>query len=128
MLLKRFFLLLILLTATNVVFAQDGIIKGVIRDSIGKPLEAVNISLINENGGTTSDIRGRYELKITPYKDVTVVFSFVGFSTQKFDLKLTPGEVKEINISLQSSIRTFGTINVSGEKTRDLLTTPIHWS
>jgi hypothetical protein len=124
-LLNRFLLLLILLLANFTSFAQDGMIKGVIRDSIGKPLEAVNISLINEAGGTTSDSRGRYELRITPYKDYTVVFSFVGFSTQKFDLKLTPGEVKEINVSLQSSIRTFGTVNVSGEKTRDILTTPI---
>jgi len=124
-LLNRFLFLIVLLLANISGFAQDGLIKGVIRDSIGKPLEAVNISIINDNGGTTSDIRGRYELRITPYKDITVVFSFVGYATQKFDLKLTPGEVKEINVELLSSIRTFGTINVAGEKTRDILTTPI---
>jgi hypothetical protein len=109
---------------TNVM-GQDGVIKGIVNDSLRKPIEACNVSIQGEANGTITDSRGRYELKVTPYKEITVVYSFLGFAPQKYTVKLTPGEIKELNVRLQSTVKMLGPVNVSGEKSRDLLMTPI---
>jgi hypothetical protein len=107
------------------VMGQDGVIKGIVNDSLRKPIEACNVSIQGESNGTITDSRGRYELKITPYKELIIVYSFLGYASQKFTIKLTPGEIKELNVQLQSTVKMLGPVNVSGEKSRDLLMTPI---
>jgi len=85
------FLLTLTFTKGN---CQEAIIKGIVNDSLKKPIEACNVSIEGEANGTITDSRGRYTLKVTPYKELTVVYSFLGFAPQKYNLKLTPGETK----------------------------------
>ncbi len=119
------FIFLLLLVVSNNAYCQEGIIKGFVSDSLKKPIEACNVSIEGEPIGTITDSRGRYTLKVIPYKDITVVYSFLGFAPQKYKIKLTPGETKELNIQLQSTVKMLGPVQVSGEKSRDLLMTPI---
>ena len=119
------FIFVLLLALCNNSYCQEGIIKGIVSDSIKKPIEACNVSIEGETIGVITDSRGRYELKITPYRDLTIVYSFLGFTTQKYKVKLTPGEIKELNIQLATSVKLLGPVNVSGERSRDLLMTPI---
>lgn len=119
------FIFVLLLALCNNAYCQEGIIKGIVSDSLKKPIEACNVSIEGETIGTITDRRGRYELKITPYRDLTIVYSFLGFTTQKYKVKLTPGEIKELNIQLATSVKLLGPVNVSGERSRDLLMTPI---
>ena len=83
--------LLLFISFASSVFAQDGILRGIVRDSTGKGLEAVSVSIVGQAGGAISDIRGRYEIHIPPYKDITIGFSTVGYSPFTITVQLTPG-------------------------------------
>ncbi len=105
--------------------AQDAILKGSIRDSIGKPIEAVSVSLLGESGGIVSDIKGRYELRLQPYRDLTVVFSFIGYETQKLNVRLNPGEVRILDVRLRGSSFDLGPVDVHARRTGDITLTRI---
>lgn len=111
---------LILACSTIFVRAQEGIIRGVVKDSTGRPIEAVSISINGEPGGAITDQKGKYELKITPYRDLTIIYSFIGFSTERRLVRLTPGEERIINMQLSSTIRDLGTVNIEAERPGDI--------
>ncbi|MBK7684034.1 MAG: hypothetical protein IPJ26_16950 [Bacteroidetes bacterium] len=55
------------------------------RDSVGKPLEAVSISINGEPGGAISDQKGKYEIKDCPLIVILQSsFQYLGFTTEKF--------------------------------------------
>jgi CarboxypepD_reg-like domain len=61
-------------------FAQ---IKGTVKDSLsGQPIPYVNISVENENVGTTSEENGAFKLPIS-VKDKNLIFSALGFEKKK---------------------------------------------
>lgn len=121
----KFFLLVLLTISFQSLFGQEALLKGVVRDSTGKGIELVNVSVIDGNEGTSSDSRGRYELRLKPYRDFIVVFSFVGYAAEKVSIRLNPGEVREYNVSLKSTVRNLGPVKISGERVRDILAIPL---
>lgn len=121
----KFFLLVLLTISFQSLFGQEALLKGVVRDSTGKGIELVNVSVIDGNEGTSSDSRGRYELRLKPYRDFIVVFSFVGYAAEKVSIRLNPGEVRQYNVSLKSTVRNLGPVKISGERVRDILAIPL---
>lgn len=115
-LLRLIFLFLLFSNASN---AQDAILKGTILDSLGKPVEAVSVSIMNEASGVASDKYGRYELRLQPYRDLIVVFSFIGFATEKFSIRLDPGEVREYDVKLKSTSTNLGPVSIEEKQDRD---------
>jgi hypothetical protein len=99
--------------------AQEAVLEGIIRDSLGKPLEAVSVSVLDQSGGVTSDRYGRYTIRLTPYRDLVIVYSFIGFGTEKFSIRLEPGEIRQHDIVLKSTSTSLGTISIQGEQARD---------
>ncbi len=72
----RFFLLLI----STSIFAQ---IKGVVKDSLtGQPIPYVNISVENENTGSTTEENGSFQLPESA-KGKNLIFSVLGFEKKK---------------------------------------------
>ena len=82
---KKFILLSIFL-CTVVVNAQ---IKGKVTDTKGNPLVSVGIYLDKTVTGTTTNNNGEYVLAIKKLGNYTVVFQFLGFKTQKKQVKIT---------------------------------------
>lgn len=76
-----------LLFITLVTYSQDQFIKGNILNFEGsEPLPYVNIGIIDKSVGTVSDKNGFFKLLLNKHvtsKD-TIVFSHVGFKTEKF--------------------------------------------
>ncbi len=61
-------------------------VKGMITDDAHEPLIGVNVLIKNSTSGTVSEIDGSFQLEVpNPY--VTLVFSYVGYSTQEVALK-----------------------------------------
>lgn len=113
-----FFLLLLMVTSG--VNAQEALVYGVVKDSTGKILEAVSVSINGEPGGTISDQQGKYEIRIAPYKDITLIFSFIGYGTEKIQLRLQPGEERKLEVRLKSTALDLGTITVEAARLGDL--------
>ena len=54
-----------------------------ITDVNNKPLEAVNISVLDLKGGITSDKNGEYNISIKANRSYILAFSFIGYETEK---------------------------------------------
>ncbi|HRG80556.1 MAG TPA: carboxypeptidase-like regulatory domain-containing protein, partial [Cyclobacteriaceae bacterium] len=73
-------------------------ISGTVKDgTTGEPLAGVNIVVKGRVIGTISNTSGQYSLKVNQEPPFTLVFSFIGFSTQEI-------EVKEANTTLDVSL------------------------
>jgi len=113
------------LLITKTAAAQDGILKGIIIDSIGRPIEGVNISVVGSTSGTSTNLRGKYSLNITPYKELEIAFSILGFSSQHITIKLNGGEQRIYDLTLKTNVTNLGTVNIKAEKSRDISTMKI---
>ena len=58
-------------------------INGHITDEQNNSLPAVNISILNQSNGVSSDIDGKYTLEIPANRSVVITYSFIGFQTEK---------------------------------------------
>ena len=109
-------LLLIVATAVN---AQDtGMLKGSVRDSIGKPVEFANVSLLGTQVGTMTNPDGTYELEVPSGRSYTVIISCVGYRTKQFGVRLDQGETRVQDISLLQDIRALREVSVSARQER----------
>lgn len=109
----------ILLLPTGVLSAQEkGIIKGVVKDSLGTPVELANVAIMGTAEGTMTDLSGRYQLKVPSSHSFTVVVSCVGYRSYQFAVRVPDGEIKERNISLAIDVRAINEVSVSARQER----------
>ena len=97
---------------------NNALIFGVVRDSAGAPLPAVNVSVLNMPGGISTDANGRYELTVPAETDITVVYSFIGYLTIRDYINLKPGERREKNKTLKRSASELPPITIQDEQKR----------
>ena len=67
-------------------FAQNHIVKGIVRDAEGKPVAGASIVVKGTNKGTNSGADGAYTIALTSPNDVLEV-SYVGFRTKTIEVK-----------------------------------------
>ena len=92
---NKLFLLLLLFSGMNVLFAQGKTITGTVTDGTG-PLPGVSILIKGTSTGTESDFDGKYSISAN-VGDV-LVFSFVGMTS----VERTVGAANVIDVVLQS--------------------------
>ena len=76
-------------------FAQNGFIKGTIKEAgNNESIPAANI-LLETGEGVAADMDGHFVLEVTPgWHKMTI--SAVSFTTKEVDVKVKPGETKNI--------------------------------
>lgn len=104
------FLFLIFISLSSNVFSQKTI-QGTVSDSLGNPIEFVNIGVLGTSIGTVSNVDGDFVLKI-PYKHLndTLAFSFIGHKTIKFSLSNIE---KKLSIVLEEYAVELGAVMVN---------------
>jgi hypothetical protein len=83
---KQYYFTLLLSLFYLVSYSQ---IKGTVTDREGKPLPFVNIYVEGTYIGTTTNELGKYELNYTVSKQVSILFQYLGYTTQKHQLNIT---------------------------------------
>ncbi|MBX2894081.1 MAG: TonB-dependent receptor [Cyclobacteriaceae bacterium] len=79
--------LLILLCGPATLMAQTTSITGTVKDGTsGESLAGVNIVVKGRVIGTISNTDGQYNLKVNQPPPFTLVFSFIGYATQEFEV------------------------------------------
>jgi TonB-linked SusC/RagA family outer membrane protein len=84
--------------------AQSVTITGKVTDKSAQVLPGVSVAVKGSTTRVVSDANGEYSINV-PTRDVTLVFSFTGFTTQE----ITPGEQTVIDVSLNTRARSDGT-------------------
>ena len=87
----------LLLLITSIGFAQSNI-SGTVTDATGETLAGVNIQVKGRVVGTISDTRGNFSLVVNDSPPFTLVFSFMGFTTQ--EVSITEANTTALNIQL----------------------------
>ncbi len=83
-------------------FSQSRTISGEIVDDSGETLPGVNVVIKGTTTGTTTDIDGKYTLRVPSEETTVLMVSFVGFETQEITvgsrsvIDLTMGGVTEL--------------------------------
>jgi len=99
---RKYLLLIIVSFATMQLFGQGRNITGKITDADnGEYLPGVTILLEGTQNGTISDIDGKYNIMV-PETGGTLVFSFVGFETQK--ILLSAKNVVYVSLKMSQEI------------------------
>ena len=94
------FVLFILIHFSLASFAQTtGIIKGIVKDAGGQPLQGASVQVQGSRGGTTTDNSGNYSVN-APTGNQVLVISFVGFATQRINVVVTEGVTLQQDVSL----------------------------
>ncbi|MDF1549907.1 MAG: carboxypeptidase-like regulatory domain-containing protein, partial [Bacteroidales bacterium] len=102
-----------LLSAQN-----EWIIKGIIADSAGNPIEYVNIKVLNSNNGTVSDNKGNYNLHIKSKKEIILQFSAINYASKEIAIPYLSHPI-ELNVFLESKDEELSEIQITDEKARE---------
>ncbi len=100
------FLLLFALIPTNISAQESKTVSGKIVDSGGEPLIGVTVRIEGANEGTITDINGDYQIQVQ--EDVVLVFSFIGFQSQK----IAVAGKTVINVTLVDDLAELGEVVV----------------
>jgi TonB-linked SusC/RagA family outer membrane protein len=93
------FLTLLLVLLTQISFAQDRTVTGVVTDESGLPIPGVNVLVKGTSNGIQTDFDGKF--KIAASQGQTLVFSFLGMKTQEVAASSTNLKVKMKDDSVQ---------------------------
>ncbi len=86
------------------VFSQtsNATLYGVVTDNEGSPIELVNVAMLNYPFGTTTNRKGEFLLRIPTGREIVVAFSALGYEMAQITLNLSPDEITEYNLVLNS--------------------------
>ena len=70
-------------------------------------------------GGTISDKRGNYEIEVPANKDITLVFSFIGYERNAIQINLDAGEEQTLNSIMKETAEMLPDIIIQDERIRN---------
>lgn len=112
--LKLFYTLVLSFIFITLLSAQKATLQGQITDkSTGEPLVSVSVKV--GTTGTVTDFDGRFSLSANPGPTLLEI-SYVGYSTQEFELDLSAGEVFDLEVLLEESPTLLETATVTSGK------------
>ena len=95
--------LLLLFFLPTVAWAQTGIVEGqVVASQTGDPLPGVSVVIEGENVGAATDAQGNYTIQSVSPGEVTLVASFVGYSTQRQTVQVEANQTVTADFELAS--------------------------
>jgi len=103
----------------NVYLTYAQTISGTIKDEKNNIVTAVNISILNQSEGTTSDENGNYFLSVPANRSIIITYSFIGYKIEKIRLPaLKKGQNYRLDIELKSSTTLLEDIIVTDKQSR----------
>ena len=106
----KFNLLLALLISFTSGFSQG--VRGLITDENNEPMPYASIYIKQHGTGTSSNLDGRYELRLPP-GTYEITFQFVGFTTQQHTVTVS-NKFVDLNISLKPQTSNLEEVTVTG--------------
>ena len=106
-------LLLLVLTAS--VSGQKAKLTGTVSEANGEPIPFVNVFVLGNTSGSTTNLEGKYKLDLEP-GSYRIVYSFIGYTPDTLSVDVNPGEVLERDITLLEKDNVLTTIDVSVAK------------
>jgi hypothetical protein len=112
---KSFIILAVILSVTLSALGQsnNATLFGKITDGSGKPVDMANISLKGFPIGTVSNADGEYLLRVPSKKQITIVYSIIGYQPVERSIRCDEEERRELNITLQQTDQQIDEVQVT---------------
>lgn len=111
----RFKILLLLVFAGSIVFAQNRMVSGkVTGQEDGMPVPGVNVIVKGTTSGTTTDVNGNYTVSV-PGDNASLIFSFIGFA----NVEVVVGTQTNIDVQLAADATQLAEVVVVGYTTQN---------
>jgi TonB-dependent receptor len=95
--------------------AQSVKLFGKVLNEKNEPLAGVTVK-ITGNGGTTTDVEGRFSLNLSPGKKYEIEFTAVGYNSKQIsDVEVIASQANELNIVLEIKAKTGEAVVVSAK-------------
>ena len=108
------FLVLLIVLMTQITFAQERVVSGVVSDNAGLPLPGVSVLIKGTQSGTQTDFDGKYSIKATSSQ--VLIFSFIGMKGQEVKATKSSISVKMASDAQQLSEVVVTAFGVKREK------------
>ncbi len=112
-------ILLALFTIAQVNAQEHAVVYGKVTDEKGHPLELVNVAISGLPGGTMTNRKGMFELKVPANVDIYIAMSYVGFETTIEQIKLQKGERFELNKAMKPATTELPAVQVEDKQIRN---------
>ena len=99
---------------SNILLAQTGTIKGIVKDKQGNPIEGVTISYNQK--GTSTNTKGEFQLEIPSGKVVTVIFSHVAHKTIQKRIRVARNRIVFYSPKMDIKTEVIDTIELKNNK------------
>lgn len=109
-------ILFILLTTESLSQSNNATLTGKVVDENGQPLELVNIALRDYPIGTSTNRKGEFLLRIPARREITIVFSSMGYVTVERKIEAGAEERVSVEVKLIRSTTEIGEVNVTESK------------
>jgi len=113
--LKKLLIQLLFLTLT-ISISNAGSIRGGINDEQNNPLSGVNIMVLDQNIGTTSNQFGLYSIDNLETGNYTLIFSYVGYKSEEMSVQLNSDDTQIQNVVLVEEILNMDPLLVTAQK------------
>ncbi len=101
----------------SVVFSQNGIIKGKITDKLSeKPLQGVNVQLVNSENTSITNENGNFTLQNVPIGRQIIDINFAGYENSSVpNIDVTSGKDVVLNIALTENFNTLEEVIIKSD-------------
>ncbi|WP_300977750.1 carboxypeptidase-like regulatory domain-containing protein, partial [Flavobacterium sp.] len=93
---KQILLIVMIIFASQLSFAQVKTLKGTVIDGSGAPIPSANVQVQGESKGTTTDFDGSFAIQVNVGK--TLIVSYLGYETKS----VVVGDADSIRVILKS--------------------------
>ena len=113
------YIVFLLLIALPLHAAETIVVGEIVNEATGEAIPNVNIHFRGTKVGTTSDENGNYALRVDLQEKAQLVFSAVGYYTQRFDI--VPGAMAGLQVSMREKAAALTEIVVAPNENPALL-------
>jgi TonB-dependent receptor len=114
---KKLIFVLTLFTVSFSCFAQQGTLKGKVRDKkTGEPVIGAVVFISGSSTAAATDVNGEYNLKLDPGL-YNIAVSYVAYKQSSIkDVKVEPGKTTELNIGIEEAATSLNTVSIVGTR------------
>ncbi|MGB0882392.1 MAG: carboxypeptidase-like regulatory domain-containing protein, partial [Vicingaceae bacterium] len=116
---KIIFSIIIVLFAATSIAQETARVSGTLKDEKGKVLENANIAIVGVAGGTKTDRKGNYSLKIPANQNIEIGITYIGYGTIIKTLNLKPNEQFEFSPKMKRSVTNIPDVVIEEEGNRN---------
>jgi outer membrane receptor protein involved in Fe transport len=111
-------LIILFLSLSTAAFAQEGTLRGTIKDEKTKEdIIGATILVQGINKGAATDINGFFSIAKLPAGSYSLKISYVGYDSKIYEgVKVEAGQVTELNLNIQETSSTLAEVKVVAQK------------